>query len=106
MWRSQAQYLKLPLRDGLAVEVHGNLGIYEIQGKVQIYADIIRPAGEGRLYQEFLRLKALLEAEGLFDPLRKRPLPEFPHVIGIVTSPTGAALQDMLNTLRRRYPAG
>jgi exodeoxyribonuclease VII large subunit len=104
MWRSQVQHLQLTLRDGMAVEVHGSLSIYEAGGKVQIYTDTIRPAGEGRLYQEFLRLKALLEAEGLFDPLRKRPLPEFPHTIGIVTSPTGAALQDMLNTLRRRFP--
>jgi exodeoxyribonuclease VII large subunit len=78
--------------------------MYEAGGQLQLYADLIRPAGEGRLYQEFLRLKAMLEAEGLFDPIRKRSMPPFPHRIGIVTSPTGAALQDMLNTLRRRYP--
>jgi exodeoxyribonuclease VII large subunit len=104
MWRSSAQRLRLPLRDGMAVEVHGSINIYEAGGQLQLYADLIRPAGEGRLYQEFLRLKAMLEAEGLFDPDRKRPLPSFPHRIGIVTSPTGAALQDMLNILRRRYP--
>ena len=104
IWRSDAQRIKLPLRDGLAVEAHGKVSMYEAGGQLQLYADLIRPAGEGRLYQEFLRLKAMLEAEGLFDANRKRPLPTFPHRIGIVTSPTGAALQDMLNTLRRRYP--
>ena len=75
IWRSDAQRIKLPLRDGLAVEVHGKVNIYEAGGQLQLYADLIRPAGEGRLYQEFLRLKAMLEAEGLFDPSRKRPLP-------------------------------
>jgi len=69
-----------------------------------LYADTIHPLGEGALYQEFLRLKAALQAEGLFDQDRKRPIPQFPRRIGIVTSPTGAALRDMLNTLRRRLP--
>jgi exodeoxyribonuclease VII large subunit len=86
------------------VEVHGSLGIYEVSGTYQLYADLIRPTGEGILYQEFLRLKARLEAEGLFDTARKRPIPRWPRRIGIVTSPTGAALRDMLNTIRRRYP--
>lgn len=104
MWRNAAQRMRLPLRDGSAVEVHGAVNVYEAAGQVQLYVDIIRPAGEGILFQEFLRLKAKLEAEGLFDPSRKRAIPAFPRRIGIVTSPTGAALQDMLNTLRRRYP--
>ena len=65
---------------------------------------IIRPVGEGALYQEFMRLKSMLETEGLFDPERKRPIPMLPKKIGIVTSATGAALRDMLNTLRRRLP--
>jgi exodeoxyribonuclease VII large subunit len=104
MWKNAALRLGLVLRDGMAIEVHGAVNIYEAAGQVQLYADTIRPAGEGYLFQEFLRLKARLEAEGLFDPQRKRPLPDFPHRIGIVTSPTGAALQDMLNVLRRRYP--
>jgi exodeoxyribonuclease VII large subunit len=86
------------------VDVHGSLSLYEAGGQYQLYADTLRPLGEGALYQEFLRLKATLEAEGLFDAARKRPIPEFPRRIGIVTSPTGAALRDMLNTLRRRLP--
>ncbi len=104
MWRSQAARLKIMPRDGDAVEVHGSLNVYEAGGQYQLYADILRPVGQGALYAEFLRLKALLEAEGLFDPERKRPIPAWPHVIGVITSPTGAALRDILNTLRRRYP--
>ena len=104
MWRSQVMRLKLDPRDGMAIEVHGHITFYEVGGKVQIAVDMIRPAGEGALYQEFLRLKDRLEAEGLFDPARKRPIPGFPHRIGIVTSSSGAALQDMLNTIRRRFP--
>jgi exodeoxyribonuclease VII large subunit len=88
----------------MEVEVHGKIGIYEVSGQYQLYADQIRSVGEGALYQEFLRLKSMLEAEGLFAPERKRPIPVLPHKIGIVTSATGAALRDMLNTLRRRLP--
>jgi len=104
MWKSSAARLNLSLRDGMEVEVHGKIGVYEPQGQYQLYADQIRPVGEGALYQEFMRLKAQLEAEGLFDEERKRPIPELPRRIGIVTSATGAALRDMLNTLRRRLP--
>jgi exodeoxyribonuclease VII large subunit len=104
MWKPQVLHLRFALRPGMAVEVHGAVSIYEQGGQYQLYADAIRPVGEGAFYQEFLRLKSQLEAEGLFDPARKRPLPEFPHRIGIVTSATGAALQDILNTLQRRYP--
>jgi exodeoxyribonuclease VII large subunit len=104
MWRNWAARLDFEPREGLAVEAHGGMGIYETSGQVQLYVDSMRPAGEGQLFQEFLRLKAKLEGEGLFDPASKRPIPTLPKVIGIVTSPTGAALQDMLNTLRRRFP--
>ena len=104
MWRNQvARLISLP-RDGDAIEVHGSISIYESSGNYQLYGDMIRPAGEGALYQEFLRLKARLEAEGLFDPERKRVIPPWPQTIGIVTSPTGAALRDMYDTLQRRYP--
>lgn len=104
MWRNSVQRQLLLPRDGDAIEAHGSLSIYEAGGSYQLYVDLIRPAGIGALYQEFLRLKARLEAEGLFDPERKRPIPHSPETIGIVTSPTGAALRDMLNTIRRRYP--
>ncbi len=104
MWRSAAaRQVQLPA-EGQAVEVHGYVSIYDVGGQYQLYADIIRPLGEGLLYQEFLRLKARLEAEGLFDPDRKRPLPVWPNCIGIITSPSGAAIRDILNTLARRYP--
>ena len=104
MWRTSAGRLKFSPREGLAVEVHGGMSVYEVSGQVQLYVDTMRLAGEGAFYQEFLRLKAKLEEEGLFDPERKRPIPSMPKIIGIVTSPTGAALQDMLNTIRRRFP--
>ncbi|MFA5872433.1 MAG: exodeoxyribonuclease VII large subunit [Anaerolineales bacterium] len=104
MWKGEAARLRFAPQDGMAIDAHGSLGIYEVSGQYQLYADSLRSLGEGALYQEFLRLKALLEAEGLFDAARKRPIPASPRRIGIVTSPTGAALRDMLNTLRRRMP--
>jgi exodeoxyribonuclease VII large subunit len=104
MWKTSAARLQLTLQEGSAVNVHGKLGVYEVSGQYQLYADQIQPVGEGALYREFLRLKAMLEAEGLFDPSRKRPIPELPRTVGIVTSATGAALRDMLDTLRRRLP--
>jgi exodeoxyribonuclease VII large subunit len=104
MWKTSAARLGIALQDGKAVEVHGKIGVYEVSGQYQLYADQIRPVGEGALYQEFMRLKAMLEAEGLFASERKRPIPLFPQKIGIVTSATGAALRDMLNTIRRRLP--
>ena len=104
VWRSQARALAYLPRSGDQVVVHGRIGLYEQGGRYQIYVDAIRPAGRGSLFQEFERLKAQLEAEGLFAPERKRPLPPFPQRIGVVTSPTAAALRDVLNVLRRRYP--
>ncbi len=105
MWKGDALRVRgMPLQDGLSIEAHGKIGVYEPSGQYQLIGDLLRPTGEGALYAEFMRLKALLEAEGLFAPERKRPLPEFPRTIGIVTSSTGAALRDMLNVLRRRLP--
>ena len=104
MWKNIAIQQRIIPQDGLAVEVHGSINIYEAQGQYQLYADQIRLIGEGALYQEFMRLKAELELEGLFSPERKRSIPKIPKRIGIITSPTGAALQDMLNTIQRRYP--
>lgn len=104
IWKMNAMRLKAALQEGMKIEAHGSISIYEPAGQYQLYIDAIRPAGEGNLYQEFMRLKALLEAEGLFDPERKKSIPAHPQKIGIVTSPTGAALQDVLNVLARRYP--
>jgi exodeoxyribonuclease VII large subunit len=104
MWRPDvARLLQFP-KDGEAIEVHGKISVYEAGGQYQLYADQIRVSGEGTLYQEFARLKLKLEAEGLFDVERKRPLPEFPERIGVVTSATAAAFEDVLNVLKRRFP--
>jgi exodeoxyribonuclease VII large subunit len=104
VWKMTAGRLPLSLQSGMEIEAHGAVSVYERDGQYQLYVDAVRLSGEGTLYQEFLRLKARLEAEGLFDQDRKRALPEIPQRIGIVSSPTGAALQDILNTLRRRFP--
>lgn len=104
MWKTDAQRTRPALQEGAAVEVHGKIAVYEPQGQYQLIANLIQAKGEGALFQEFLRLKSMLEAEGLFDPERKRDIPAFPRSIGIVTSATGAALRDMLNTIRRRQP--
>ncbi|MGC9349553.1 MAG: exodeoxyribonuclease VII large subunit [Anaerolineae bacterium] len=104
IWRSQARGLTYVPQSGDQVLAHGNIGVYEQGGRYQIYVDQIQPAGRGSLYQEFERLKAQLQAEGLFDEARKRALPPFPSCIGVVTSPTTAALRDVLNVLTRRFP--
>jgi exodeoxyribonuclease VII large subunit len=105
IWRSQAvRLIYVPQTDGEAVLVHGRVSVYEAGGNYQFYVDDIEPAGQGALYAEFERLKTTLAAEGLFDAELKRPLPDFPQRIGLVTSPDGAALRDILNVLRRRYP--
>ena len=104
MWRNSVTPHVQRLREGDAILAHGKISVYEVQGAYQLYVDAIQTAGVGDLYQQFERLKAQLQAEGLFEPDRKRLLPTAVHVIGIVTSPTGAALQDMLNVIRRRWP--
>lgn len=104
MWRSAAVRLRRLPANGDAVIARGHISVYERDGQYQLYVDSLAAAGLGDLYQEFERLKAKLEAEGLFDAARKRPLPAFPRVLGVVTSPTGAAFQDILNVLRRRFP--
>jgi len=104
MWRSDVERQTRIPREGEAVEAHGRIGVYEAGGQYQLYADSMRRSGEGALYQEFLRLKARLEAEGLFDPARKRPLPAWPRRVGVVTSPSAAALRDVVHVLERRFP--
>ena len=92
------------LHDGMAVIVGGNISFYGRDGKLQLYVDHVELAGQGALFLRFAQLKARLEAEGLFDEERKRPLPPQPQTIGIVTSPEAAALRDMVRVLRTRYP--
>lgn len=93
-----------PMRNGMAVLAHGRMSIYEQRGDYQFYVDAVEEAGIGELHLRFEELKARLDAEGLFAPERKRPLPPLPATIGIVTSPTAAALRDILRTLRLRCP--
>ena len=92
------------LSNGVAVAAHGRVSFYEPRGTLNISVDVVAPQGLGELALELERLKEKLAAEGLFDPARKRPLPAFPQVIGLVTSPTGAVFHDIQNVLARRYP--
>jgi len=93
-----------PLADGMQVQVRGAATVYEARGQYQMNVQLVQAAGAGLLQAKFEALKRRLDAEGLFEPSRKRMLPRFPAVVGIVTSPTGAALRDMLNILARRAP--
>ncbi|MDO8691029.1 MAG: exodeoxyribonuclease VII large subunit [Dehalococcoidia bacterium] len=92
------------LVNGCAVVTHGRASVYEAQGVLQLYVDVIQPEGTGLLHLQLEELKARLAKDGLFDESRKRPLPRFPRRIGVVTSPTGAALRDIIKVLSRRYP--
>ena len=93
-----------PLTEGAQVQVYGNVSVFEARGQYQLSVQILQTRGLGMLQAKFEALKRKLDAEGLFDPARKRPLPKFPKRIGIVTSPSGAAIRDMLNVLKRRAP--
>ncbi|HEY0826107.1 MAG TPA: exodeoxyribonuclease VII large subunit [Ramlibacter sp.] len=104
MFRRSAGLLDFAPRDGELVEVTGRLGVYELRGDLQLIVESMRRAGQGALFEQFLRLKAKLEAEGLFDGARKRELPLLPRGIGIATSLGAAALHDVVTCLRRRAP--
>jgi len=104
MFKRYAQNVPFEPRDGMKVLVHGRVSAFVRDGQYQVYVDEILPDGTGALYLAFEQLKRKLEAEGLFDEARKKRLPRIPSRIGIVTSPTGAAIQDMLNILGRRFP--
>ncbi len=104
MFKSAAQYLKFRPEDGMRVIVRGRISVYEQGGIYQIYAESIEPDGEGSLYAAFEKLKEKLLNLGLFDEKLKKPLPRYPNKIGIVTAEGGAALQDILNITKRRYP--
>lgn len=104
MFRNRNQFVDWRPEDGMRVEVRAQATLYEPRGEFQLTVEAMRRAGQGALFEAFLRLKDKLEQEGLFDPARKRPLPAMPMRIGIVTSPRAAALRDVLSTLRRRWP--
>ena len=104
MFRRAAGLLDFAPRDGQLVELRGRLGVYEPRGELQLVVESMRQAGQGNLFEQFLQLKAKLEAEGLFDSERKRPLPMLPRAIGLVTSLGAAALHDVASALQRRVP--
>ena len=99
-----AKLREMGLRNGDRIEAFGNVTVYEVRGEYQFSMRKVRPAGMGDLQRRFEELRRRLEAEGLFDPARKRELPFLPHRIGLVTSPTGAAVRDFLQILERRFP--
>ncbi len=104
MFRSRARTLLFYPENGMSVLVRGYISVYERDGGYQLYAEGMEPEGIGALYVAFEQLKQKLAATGMFDQDRKRPIPRIPRVIGIITSPTGAAIQDMFNIVRRRWP--
>jgi exodeoxyribonuclease VII large subunit len=104
IFRNTMAPLRQPLVDGMQVQVYGNVSVFEARGQYQLSVQILQPRGLGLLQAKFEALKRKLEAEGLFAPERKRTLPKFPRKIGIVTSPSGAAIRDMVNVLKRRAP--
>jgi exodeoxyribonuclease VII large subunit len=104
MFASSVGSLKFLPEDGMKVLVSGRITVYEANGGYQIYVDTMEQDGLGNLYIEYEKLKKKLAAEGLFDPKHKRSLPRYPQKIGIITAPTGAAIRDILSTIKRRYP--
>ncbi len=104
MFRRAAGLLDFSPRDGELIELHGRLGVYESRGDLQLIVESMRQAGPGAQFEQFLKLKAKLEAQGLFDAVRKRPVPVMPRAIGVVTSLGAAALHDVMTTLQRRAP--
>jgi exodeoxyribonuclease VII large subunit len=104
MFKMKASVLRFRPVDGMQVLLRAKVGLYEPRGEFQLVAEYMEPAGEGALQREFEQLKARLDAEGLFDPARKRALPRYARRIGVVTSATGAAIRDVLSVLARRWP--
>ncbi|MDD6395734.1 MAG: exodeoxyribonuclease VII large subunit [Firmicutes bacterium] len=104
MFKWQNRNLKFMPENGMRVLVHGKISVYEPSGQYQIIADSIEPDGIGALYAAYEKLRQRLESAGYFDRSRKKPLPQFPRRVGVITSPTGAAIRDILNILGRRFP--
>lgn len=105
MFAGNARRLKFRLENGMKVICRGRISVYEPSGRYQLYIEDMQPDGVGALVLAFEQLKSDLEKKGLFDPAHKKPLPKFPKTIGVITSPTGAAVQDITNILRRRFPS-
>jgi exodeoxyribonuclease VII large subunit len=103
VWKNSARRIRFQPKDGLKVVARGGIRVYAPRGEYQISVELLEPLGKGSLQQAFEDLKKRLEQEGLFDPRRKRPLPLLPRRIGVVTSPTGAVVRDILRVLERRY---
>jgi exodeoxyribonuclease VII large subunit len=106
MFRGRNQALGFKPKDGMQVLVRARVSLYSPQGRYQLILEHMEPSGEGALRRAFEQLKQKLQAEGLFEEARKKPLPAVPRRIGVITSPTGAAIRDILNVLKRRYPLG
>ncbi|MCW3138994.1 MAG: exodeoxyribonuclease VII large subunit [Methanophagales archaeon] len=104
MFRNRNALLKFTLEDGMSVIVRGHISVYEKRGRYQLYVEELQESGIGALYRAFEQLKKKLKDEGMFDATHKKPIPVIPHTIGIITSPTGAAIRDMINITRRRFP--
>lgn len=104
MFASHNQFLKFKPKDGLKVLARGEVNVYERDGQYQFYVKEMQPDGIGSLYQAFEELKEKLAKKGWFAPERKKPIPLYPRVIGVITSPTGAAIRDIITTIKRRYP--
>lgn len=104
MFRGNNRDLKFEIEDGMKVNAHGSISIYEVRGSYQFYVDDLEPAGIGALYLAYEQLKEKLEREGLFAAEYKKTIPVLPKKIGIVTSPTGAAIRDILSVVKRRFP--
>lgn len=104
MFASQVNKLNFMPEDGMKIMVIGRISVYEATGSYQIYVESMMPDGVGNLYIEYEKLKKKLASEGLFDPDEKRKIPKFPETIGIITAPTGAAIRDILSTIKRRWP--
>lgn len=102
-FRNQARYLKFKPEDGLSVIVRGRLSVYETRGEYQLVAEFLEPAGQGALQLAFEQLKSKLAAQGVFDAARKKPLPGLPRTVGVVSSPGGAVISDIVRILRRRF---
>src|SRR5512141_1537339 len=105
MFRQRNLLVRFPVRDGMHVLARGRVSLYEARGEFQVVIDHLEEAGEGALRRRFEELKQKLQSEGLFDERHKQPLPALPRRIGVVTSPTGAAIRDILHILKRRFPA-